>query len=427
MLLVSIDTLRGDRLGSFGYSERPNSPNLDALAVQGVRFRSAMAQRAATWPSLASILSGLYPSGHGVLGNGYVFPPDVQTLPKLLQAAGYQTGAFLSNMCSAGHSGWDAFRCTSSNDSRANRAALEWAGQLQAAKPFFLWVHYFGPHPPYFNGGDRAETVLDPEYKGPVTPRKAPLDRLMLARNPLAASDVRHLNALYDAAIMGTDSRFGELMAGLRGAGRLEHTIVIVLADHGEELYEHNQYFYHSCSVYQSTLHVPVAVIAPGLIPPGSAGGEVRQPIELIDVAPTVLGLLGIRAPSAMHGTSLVPYLERPDNAGTGKPAYSEYDTSQIRTVLADGWKLIDNPESLAPDCVPGAAPGFYPIGRVELYDLLHDPREQHNLAASQPAKVAELRGLIARRFAGLAVRKQKQTIPQGLTEELKSLGYVAN
>ena len=146
---------------------------------------------------------------------------------------------------------------------------------------------------------------------------------------------------------------------------------MVVLADHGEELYEHNRYFYHSCSVYQSTLHVPLAVIAPGLL---AAGGEVRQPVELIDVMPTVLDLLGVPAPAGGQGTSLVPYLSRPDSGGGGKPAYSEYDTSQIRTVLADGWKLVDNPENLAPDCVPGASPGFYPIGRTELYDLAKDP-----------------------------------------------------
>lgn len=424
VLLLSIDTLRGDRLGAFGYTERPNTPNLDQEVVQGVRFRAAMAQRAATWPSLASVLSGLYPSSHGVLGNGYAFPADVMTLPKVLQQSGYQTGAFLSNMCSAGHTGWESFKCTSSNDSRANRAALEWAAQLQPAHPFFLWVHYFGPHPPYYNGGERAKTELDPDYAGRLVPRKAALDEIMLARQPLTVGDVHHLNALYDAAVMGTDSRAGELLTALRSAGRLDHTIVVVLADHGEELYEHNRYFYHSCSVYQSTLHVPLAVIAPGLLAPG---GEVRQPVELIDVMPTVLELLGVPLPTGGQGTSLVPYLSRPDGGGGGKPAYSEYDTSQIRTVLADGWKLVDNPENLAPDCVPGAAPGFYPIGRTELYDLAKDPGELHNLAAEQPGKVAQLRALLAKRFGSLARRRGKQRIPQGLSEELKSLGYVAN
>src|SRR5262245_9528106 len=95
VVVLSIDTLRADRLGAFGYAARPNSPTLDGSARGGVRFRAAMSQRAATWPSLATLLSGLYPSAHGVLGNGYSFPDDVATLPKVLHAAGYQTGAFL--------------------------------------------------------------------------------------------------------------------------------------------------------------------------------------------------------------------------------------------------------------------------------------------------------------------------------------------
>jgi arylsulfatase A-like enzyme len=422
--VLSIDTLRADRLGAFGYAARPTSPNLDASARQSVRFGAAMAQRAATWPSLATMLSGLYPSGHGVFGNGYSFPGDVETLPRILQAAGYQTGAFVSNMCSAGHTGWDSFRCTSSNDARANRFAIDWAQGVDAKRPFLLWVHYFGPHPPYFNGGERA-AELDPGYRGALVPRKNVLDAVMLRRQPLGDADLAHLNALYDAAVMSTDARAGELFAALEGLGRLKDTVVVVLADHGEELYEHNRYFYHSCSVYQSTLHVPLWIGAPGLLPPG----EVSQPVELVDVTPTLLDLLGVGAAArrAMHGTSLVPYLERPDGGGAGKPAYSEYDVSQLRTVLADGWKLVDNPQSLVPDCVPGAKAGFYPIGRVELYDLRSDPGERRNLAEAQPAKVAELRGLLSKRFSALAGLRQKQTIPKGLSDELKSLGYVAN
>ncbi len=423
VIVLSIDTLRADRLGAFGYTARPTTPFLDQLAAGGVRFRAAMAQRAATWPSLATVLSGLYPSGHGVLGNGYSFPADVETLPRILHAAGSQTGAFVSNMCSAGHTGWDAFRCTSSNDARANRAATEWATGLDAARPFLLWVHYFGPHPPYFNGGDRAATELDPGYAGALAPRKALLDSVMLERKALSAADVQHLGALYDAAVMATDRRAAELFAALEAAGKLENTVVVVLADHGEELYEHNRYFYHSCSVYQSTLHVPLWISAPGLL----GSGDVAQPVELVDVTPTLLDLLGVKPPAVLQGTSLVPYLERPESTGAGKPAYSEYDVSQVRTVLADGWKLVDNPDDLAPDCVPGAPPGFYPIARTELYDLANDPREQHNLAAEQPAKVAELLGMIAKRFAALAGSRQKQTIPKGLSDELKSLGYVAN
>ena len=116
-----------------------------------------MAPRAATWPSLASLLSGLYPRTHGVTENGYGFPDDLETLPKRLRQAGYRTGAFLSNMCKANHQGWDNLACTGGEDGKTIQRALEWAqAEEQSGRPYFLWVHLFGTHGPYYNGGDRT-------------------------------------------------------------------------------------------------------------------------------------------------------------------------------------------------------------------------------------------------------------------------------
>src|SRR4051812_32440948 len=283
VVLLTVDTLRADRLGAYGYKARPNSPGIDAQLASGITFDNAMSQRASTWPSLASLLTGLYPSSHGVNENGYGFPDELPTLPKLLRGAGYQTGAFLSNMCQANHQGWDAFNCSGGQDGKAVRKALEWAGGVGGKRPFLLWVHLFGAHPPYYNGGDLAEK-LDPGYTGPLGPRKRLLDPVMTQPIGLGERDVRHLGALYDAAVQGSDRSVGALLDGLRAAGRLERTIVIFTADHGEELYQHNRYLYHSCSVYQTALHVPLGLSAPGLLP---AGVRVPQTTELIDVLST--------------------------------------------------------------------------------------------------------------------------------------------
>jgi arylsulfatase A-like enzyme len=422
VVVLSIDTLRADRLGAWGYERPGQSPRLDRLVASGVRFARAMAPRASTWPSLASVLSGLYPSGHGVLANGYSFPAAVATMPRLLRASGYQTGAFLSNMCSANHSGWDRFSCSGGRDQRAIREAADWAGSLAADRPYLLWVHLFGPHPPYYNGGARA-TELDPGYTGTLAPRKGALDAAMLRPSGLDAADRVHLDAIYDAAVMGTDRLAGELLDALASSGRLERTLVVLLADHGEELYEHHRYLYHACSVYQSTLHVPFALSAPGLL---TEGASVPQVVELIDVLPTLLDLLGIASPDSLHGVSLRRYLERPGEGGAGKPAFSEYDLTDIRTVLADDWKLVDNPQALAPDCVEGAPPGFYALAEEELYDLRSDPGETRNLAALEPARVAALRTLLAQRFAKLG-RPAAQELTEELKSELRALGYVAN
>jgi len=429
VVLLTVDTLRADRLGAYGYQSQlsnPVTPQMDAQLAAGVRFESAMAQRAATWPSLASLLTSLYPSAHGVAENGYGFPDDLPTLPKVLHAAGYRTAAFLSNMCDANHQGWDDFACSGGQDGKTVQRAVEWA-QAQSAdrksgRPFFLWVHLFGAHNPYYNGGDAAAR-LDPGYDGPVRPKKWALEEIMVKRVPLAERDRRHLEALYDAAVTGSDRLAGGVLGGLRAAGRLERTIVVLAADHGEELYAHNGYIFHSCSVYQTTLHVPLGIAAPGLVP---AGARVPQTVELIDVMPTLLELVGVAAPPEQHGRSLVPYLERPGSGGGGKPAFSEYGASTVHTVIQGSWKLVHNPDGYDPVCIPDAPPHHYPIGRAELYDLGDDPGEKKNLAGSRPAVVAELTRLIRQRFSGLIRRQHQQEVPEKTRKELKALGYVA-
>ncbi|HEY0514435.1 MAG TPA: sulfatase [Thermoanaerobaculia bacterium] len=423
VVLLTVDTLRADRLGAYGYKARADSPRIDAQLASGVTFDDAMSQRASTWPSLASLLTGLYPSAHGVNENGYGFPDGLPTLPLLLHAAGYRTGAFLSNMCQANHQGWDAFACSGGQDGKSVRRALDWARGMKGDRPFLLWVHLFGAHPPYYNGGDLADQ-LDPGYTGPLGPRKRLLDPVMTQPIGLTERDVRHLNALYDAAVQGSDHSIGALVEGLRAAGRLGRTIVVVAADHGEELYQHNHYLYHSCSVYQTALHVPLGISAPGLI---AAGTRVPQTVELIDVLPTLLDLVGVAPPAEQHGKSLVPYLARPGAAGRGRPAFSEYGSSTVHTVLQDRWKLVHNPDGFAPVCIPDAPPNHYPIAREELYDLSRDPGETTNLAAREPARVQEMARLIQRRFAGLKNRVHQQDVPEDLQKELKSLGYVAH
>ncbi|MGB6992875.1 MAG: sulfatase [Thermoanaerobaculia bacterium] len=424
VLLLTVDTLRADRLGSFGYALRDTSPAIDNLVASGIRFDLAMAPRAITWPSLASVLTGLYPSGHGVIQNGYEFADGLATLPKLLQTAGYQTGAFLSNMCRANHQGWDTRYCSKSIDGRVTREAVEWAQTLDPDRPFLLWAHYFGAHPPYSNGKDLAHEVLDPDYDGWLRPKSWVLDKIMIEQTPLTDADVGYLDALYDAAVIGTDETIGHLLAGLEQAGRLDRTVVIFLADHGEDLYDHHGYIYHACSVYQTGLQVPLAFVAEGLLEPGAVVG---QTVELIDVAPTLLELLDLPQPDEVHGRSLVPYLERPGRPGRGRPAFSEYSKYPIHTVLADGWKLIDNPEHVYPLCFGRAPEDLYPLAPVELYNLAEDPDETTNLADRYAEKVATLQRLIEERFAGLEDRGLEQEVPEDLKEELRALGYVAN
>ena len=223
----------------------------------GVQFANAIAPRAITWPSLASVLTGLYPSGHGVFENGYELHEGIPTLATLLSEHGYQTGRFMSNMCRANHLGWDHAFCSRGVDSKINGEALGWLDQVDPTQPVFLWAHYFGAHSPYYNGGDRAAKRLDPGYEGPVAPKKGWLNRIMTDEIPLDDADLQHLDALYDAAVMGSDRFAGELLDGLAARGLMDSSVIVFLADHGEDLYDHNQYIYHACSVYQSGYTYP--------------------------------------------------------------------------------------------------------------------------------------------------------------------------
>lgn len=426
LVLISVDTLRADRLGAYGYDRRTTSPRTDALILEaGARFERAMSPRGATWPALATVLTGLYPTGHGVIRNGYEFPDEVPTLPEVLRQAGYQTGAFINNMQRANHQGWDAFSFASGNEERLVRQAQQWIRRLDPERPFFLWTHFFGPHSPYHQAKLLEEVPgADPTYDGPVKMGKVALDRIMHEEIPLDERDLEQLDALYDGAILATDRVVGRLLDGLRSAGRADRTLLIYVADHGEDLYEHHRYLYHACSPYQSALHVPLAFVAPGLIDPATVAA---QTVELADLMPTALDLLGVEPPAEQHGVSLVRLLELPMAGRRGRPAFSEYDDAAIRTVLADNWKLIVNPDEIDPECVPGAPDFPYPIERFELYDLSADPSETTNLAAQHPDVVERLRQLIETRFAGLTDRSESQELPEELKRELEALGYVAN
>jgi arylsulfatase A-like enzyme len=425
VVLISVDTLRADRLGSYGYTVRDNSPQIDQLLEGGVLFESAQATRALTWPALASVLTGLMPSGHGVTANGYELAEGQPTLPLLLQAAGYETAAFLSNMCRANHLGWESISCAGGVDRRLNRNALAWLQERDPTRPFFLWTHYFGPHPPYYNGGTLAQEVLDPGYQGDLAPRARVLDRIMIEERELDDADHFHLDAIYDAAVMGTDRYVAELLEGLATTVDLSRTLIVFVADHGEDLYQHHGYLYHACSIYQTSLHVPLAFIAPGLLPEAA---RIPDGVSQIDILPTLLELLGIEPPACLHGRSLVPLMERPSGLHSATPILTEYgDGSRIQTVTLEGWKLISNPDDESPICFADAPADLYPIEIEELYRLSSDPLETQNLAPTEQERVLTLATQLAvsRQTQCVALRRQDQSIGDDLRRELEALGYV--
>ena len=422
LLLLTVDTLRADHLGSYGYPRR-TSPRIDDLARRGLLFRNAQTVQSATWPALTSLQTGLHPSAHGVIWNGWKPRARFVTLADLLDARGYETAAFLANMKGTEHPGFSRlFLARGTDQAEEDRAATDAAiAQLERVRdrPFFVWLHLISPHADYAPPApyDAFASSAGSSLGGRVTDLVAARERGVM----LTEGDVAHVVALYDGEVAYADAQVGRLLDALRALGLEERTLVVFAADHGEDLHEHNRYFFHSPSMYSSSLRIPLILALPGVLP---RGGETDHPASLVDVAPTALGLLGLPPPSGFQGVNLLPGGALPPRPA--RTAVFSETNGRIFSVSTPEWRLVYNPDRL----VPEAAGGPYPIGRTELFDRRHDPREQGNVAALHPD---EVRALVAeveawrRRDLREGDASAVQTIDPGTAEELRALGYVVH
>ena len=290
VVLVTIDTLRADHVGSYGNAAAA-TPNLDALAARGVRFQTAVAHVPLTGPSHASILTGLTPLAHGFRDNGgYALGTAVKTAAEDFRAAGYRTAAFVSGFPLDRRFGFDrGFETYDDHLPRGNDrrrtpyverrgdattdAVLRWFSAPPApAAPFFLWVHYYDPHAPYEPPGELAGRFRD---------------------------------APYDGEIAFVDTQLGRLVQALEQKGAMAGTVLLVTADHGESLGEHGEGT-HGIFVYDATLRVPFILAGPGV----AAGRAAATVARGIDVLPTLLDYAGLSASPALEGRSLRPAAE---------------------------------------------------------------------------------------------------------------------
>ncbi len=391
VLLVTIDTLRADRVGAYGYA-KAETPTLDGLAARGVRVERVQSAAPVTGPSHATILTGQYPPVHGVRDN-VTFPlgPEHPTLASLFQSAGYRTAAFVGGYPLAGDFGFargfdhydDAFSATLPGGAGAERpanevigAALAWLEQWTDERPrYLIWVHLYDPHDPY---------SPPPPYRERFRERP------------------------YDGEIAFSDAQLGRLLAKIAASPRGDDTVVAVVSDHGEGLGEHGE-LTHAVLAYESTLRVPLILAGPGI----RAGVVVPGPVGTVDILPTLLALAGIEAPAGLPGRDLRPALDgRPLRAAKlyAESLFSRlnYRWSTLRTWTDGGYKLIE-----------GAAP--------ELYDLEQDPGERIDLAAERPGHLASLRADLAsalERMAPGGDSAHAARLTPEQEERLRSLGY---
>ena len=388
IVLVTIDTLRADHVGCYG-AEHAETPNLDALAAEGVRFETAISPVALTLPAHTTLLTGRDPPQHGVRHNGlFQLPGDVTTLAQHLRGQGFAAAAFVSAFVLDGRFGLDrgfdpyddklgmsrlAGATGAVPERRGDRtvdAALAWLPQ--APERFFLWVHLYDPHAEY---------------------------------EPPAPWSERFEGRPYDGEIAFADAQLGRLRTAVAErwpAG----TLWWVTADHGESLGEHGEKT-HSFGVYEATQHVPLLAAGPGV----PHGKRVTGVVALADVAPTALELAGLAPLPGATGASVAAAV-RGEGAVTRRAAWVE----TLATQLDMGWSPLFGVRTARNKYVRAPEP--------ELYDLAADPHELANRASAEPALVAELDGLVAQEVAGRPVTPSFQPDAEERAQ-LEALGYV--
>jgi arylsulfatase A-like enzyme/Flp pilus assembly protein TadD len=398
VILVTLDTLRSDRLSCYG-SELVDTPNIDGFASEGVRFTNAASTVPFTLPAHSSILTGTYPPHHGVRENvGAMLGDDIPTLAQLLRDGGWATAGFVSAFVLDGRWGigrgfdhffddFDVRGMETPNMSSVQRSgdetvaeAVRWLDERPPDQPFFLWLHLYDPHEPY----------EPPE--------------------PFAS---QYPNRPYAGEVAYTDSLIGDFRQALEERDLVEKSLVILTTDHGEALGDHGEIF-HGYYIYEATIHVALIVRPPFT---AHAGRVVDDVVSHVDLVPTVLDAVDLPYPETLHGRSLLPLLVG-EEVEWERNVYSEslypllhYGWAPLRAIRTDRFKLIDVP-------------------RPELYDFVDDRREEQNLYDQQPDRSQELEGKLAELRLEIerdepASGQQAELDEQSLAM-LQALGYVA-
>jgi arylsulfatase A-like enzyme len=395
LLLITVDTLRPDRLGYEGHS-RDTSSAIDELAATGVRFRTSYSQSGWTLPSMATILTGRYPNGHGAVDVQYSLREEVSTLAEILRERGFQTHGFVSHVFLSERSGLargfstyddsvlavgDPHKVTTARP--LTEAALAVMNEIQ--EPFFVWVHYFDPH--FFYRTHQRWRSFGKGY----------IDR-------------------YDGEIAYTDGQIGRLLEALQSDGLDERTMVVFTADHGEEFGEHGGKYHFG--LHEEDVRVPLVIRLPGVEPRDEMAVS-----QQIDLMPTMLSGLGIEVPEGLPGRDLLApgRADRPVFIERTRPApYVQ------RAVVAGGRKLyyVDVDSAFEGDLEERERRTQVRAGTM-LFDLEQDPAETTDLFDEADPHSKELLELLAEHLQREALQGDELEVDEELRQKLRSLGYL--
>jgi len=427
VVVIVIDTLRADHLGFMG-SPIPTSPSLDRFASQAVFVERCYTVSPWTLPTIATMHTGLYPSHHGATGPKTSLSPEAVTLAEMLSERGYRTAGVISQFFLRGRyglkQGFDTYseseardtdHVSSENVTRQAREIL--AGLANAPEPFYLFVHYFDPHSDYMR---HPQYALAKEPAGRLRGGEDTMELRKIAED-MQPHELDFLRGIYNEEVRWTDEHVGELLSAIEELGIEDETLIILTSDHGEEFQSRGRWIGHCTSMYEEVLRVPLIIFDPRAKEPGRM---LQEPISLVDLAPTVLDLLGLEIEGMkFQGQSFAPRIFGRPSKGEGS-LYFETDfvpvhevnkekESHRRAVIRDNYKMIRDLDT----------------GSVELYDLAADPAERNDLSRERPEIIAQhagdLDGWMTLVSEG-ALTAQEVQIPQRSLDQLRALGYAA-
>ena len=395
VIFISMDTLRADRLGCLGH-ERGLTPNLDRLAAEGSLFTNAFASDIPTQPSHTAIFTGRFGVTTNIVSHFHPaarLDAEFSWLPTIFRSAGYATGAVdhLFAMKDWFLRGYKDYMPPPGRSRSPGSVIVDMGTQWldeHRNEAFFLFLHFWDPHIPYLPPQSYKSL-----YAGASALHRDPLIAEKLRSRPtyplFAENLYNHLDIipsleyvsdLYDAEVAYLDYEIGRLFEYLAAAGLLDQTMVVFFGDHGENMTEHDAWFDHA-GLYDSVVHVPVIIWAPGVVPES----EVTALISTVDVKPTVLDFLRMPAVEGLDGRSLRPLVEGTSTQHRDAVFLSECTWQAKRGVRTSDWKFIR--------CVD---PGVYPRDGIELYDLRRDPTEQTNLAGEHPELARQMDAMLS-------------------------------
>ncbi len=435
ILLITMDTLRADHLGCYGYF-RDTSPNLDAFAKEAIVFDRAVSPMATTFPTHVSIMTGVHPLEHGYTSNtrlldaSFVSSPELRTVAEVLKEHGYATAAFVSAApvrdATGLDAGFDHYSQPQKNDWKAhgirragetNEAVYAWlAGRADREQPFFAWVHYFDPHWPY---------DPPPPYDGMFTTDGGLLSWLKERRiagtfAKWAPRDAADIHNAYDGEIRYMDDRMGELFDRLRRGGWWDRTIVVVTADHGEALGQHGWHAHGR--IHGEQINAPLLIRLPWDHP--GQPGRVDIRMSLIDVFPTVFGLVGpplegLMARQATGGDVFGDRLARPAVFSQRADREGDWEPGLKFALTTRRWRYFHLTE-----------------GEDQLFDLTRDPHEFTDVIGQFPDIAERLRREILQRIETYRARGRARRVETGrgdrrprpdasMKRDLEALGYI--